>query len=227
MLQFCLIWVECYRKYFINLLSFLRYKRILTREITSESSLRPPFWFRHLCCDVTSGISAHRKSKASLGPLQARVLSSFLQEYFLVLTMVKRCVVGSCNNSNKTGHSTHFFPKEERIRRQWINFVQVKRADFLEPTEHSIICGAHFANECFDDDGMVKMGFKDKRSYLKTSSVPTIQPQRPKALPEARKRTIKSEEKEIPATASQTPGKRSRTSRAVHKLSVSRVSKPM
>ena len=146
---------------------------------------------------------------------------------FLVLTLVKRCVVGSCNNSNKTGHSTHFFPKEERIRRQWINFVQIKRADFLEPTEHSIICGAHFANECFEDDGMVKMGLKDKRSNLKTGSVPTIQPQRPKALPEARKRTMKSEEKEIPATASQTPGKRSRTSRAVHKLSVSRVSKPM
>ena len=67
-----------------------------------------------------------------------------------------------------------------------------------------------------------------RRSNLKTGSVPTIQPQRPKALPEARKRTMKSEEKEIPATASQTPGKRSRTSRAVHKLSVSRVSnKPM
>ena len=63
----------------------------------------------------------------------------WVQEYFLVLTMVKRCVVGSCNNSNKTGHSTHFFPKEERIRRQWIKFVQVKRADFLQPTEHSII----------------------------------------------------------------------------------------
>ena len=81
---------------------------------------------------------------------------------FLVLTLVKRCVVGSCNNSNKTGHSTHFFfPKEERIRRQWI---QVKRADFLQPTEHSIICGAHFAHECFEDDVMVKMGLKYKKS---------------------------------------------------------------
>ena len=111
--------------------------------------------------------------------------------------MVKRCVVGSCNNSNKTGHSTHFFPKEERIRRQWIKFVQVKRADFLQPTEHSIICGAHFAPECFEDDGMVKMGLEDKRSNLKSDSLPTIQPQRPEALPEARilSRTMESEEK--------------------------------
>ena len=79
-----------------------------------------------------------------------------------------------------------FFPKEERIRRQWIKFVQVKRADFLQPTEHSIICGAHFAHECFEDDEMVKMGLKDKRSNLKSDSVPTIQPQRPEALSEAR-----------------------------------------
>lgn len=155
------------------------------KDASSESSLPPPFWFRRLCCDVMSGISAHRKSKTYLGPLQARVLSTFLQEYFLVLTLVKRCVVGSCNNSNKTGHSTHFFPKEERIRRQWIKFVQVKRADFLQPTEHAIICGAHFAHEWFEDDGMVKMGLKDKRSNLKSDSVPTIQPQRPEALAEA------------------------------------------
>ena len=155
------------------------------------------------------------------------MLSSFLQEYFLVLTLVKRCVVGSCNNSNKTGHSTHFFfPKEERIRRQWI---QVKRADFLQPTEHSIICGAHFAHECFEDDAMVKMGLKYKKINLKSDSVPTIQPQRPEALSEACKLADYGERrKEIPETASQTPGKRSPTSRAVHKLSVSRVSnKPM
>ena len=74
-----------------------------------------------------------------------------------------------------------------RIRRQWIKFVLVKRADFLQPTEHSIICGAHFAHECFEDDGMVKTGLKDKRSNLKTDSVPTIQLQRSEALPKARK----------------------------------------
>ena len=76
-----------------------------------------------------------------------------------------------------------FFQRKKDIRRQWI---QVKRAD-LQPTEHSIICGAHFAHECFEDDAMVKMGLKDKKSNLKSDSVPTIQPQRPEALSEARK----------------------------------------
>ena len=34
---------------------------------------------------------------------------------------------------------------------------------------------------------MVKMGLKDKRGNLKSDSVPTIQPQQPEALSEARK----------------------------------------
>ena len=55
--------------------------------------------------------------------------------------MGKCCVVQFCENSSKTGHSTHLFPKEENLRLQWLKFVQVKRADFLQPTVHSIICG--------------------------------------------------------------------------------------
>lgn len=59
---------------------------------------------------------------------------------------------------------------------------------------------------------------------MKSDSVPTIQPQRPEALSEACKLADYGERrKEIPATVSQTPGKRSRTSGAVHKLSVSRL----
>lgn len=114
-----------------------------------------------------SGISAHWKSRTSLGPLQACVLSSFLQEYFLVLTTVKWCVTGSSNNLNKTGHSAHLFLKEENIGHQWIKFVQVRCADFLQTTEHSIICGAlHIAPEGFNRHGMVKMGLKATRNNL-------------------------------------------------------------
>ena len=62
---------------------------------------------------------------------------------------------------------------------------------------------------------MVKMGLKDKRGNLKSDSVPTIQPQQPEALSEERKLADYGERgKEIPATASQTPGKRSRISSA-------------
>ena len=186
MLQFCLIWVECIPKVFHKSFMFSSIqahfdpRNHLWKFTSSAILISPSLLWRHewnLCPPEVKNIFG----------TYARVLSSFLQEYFPVLTLVKQCVVGSCNNSNKTGHSTHFFPKEERNRRQWIKFVQVKRADFLQPTEHSIICGAHFAHEWFEDDGMVKMGLKDKRGYLKSDSVPTIQPQRPEALSEARK----------------------------------------
>ena len=141
--------------------------------------------------------------------------------------MVKRCVIGSCNNSNKNRAFYSFlFPKEERIRRQWIKFVQVKRADFLQLTEHFIICGTHFAPECFENEGMVKMGLKDKRSNLKSDSVPTINPSDPKHSPKRLSGLWRVKKKKDRRLRLQTPGKRSRTIRAVHKLSVSRVSKP-
>ena len=72
--------------------------------------------------------------------------------------------------------------------------MQVKRDDFLQPTVHSIICGARFTPECFEDDFKVKMGIKKTRNQLIPGSVPTIQPQRPKEMPEARTRTMESDQ---------------------------------
>ena len=111
--------------------------------------------------------------------------------------MGKRCIVQFCDNSNKTGHSTHVFPRDLNLRRQWIKFVQVKRADFVQPTKHSVICGAHFTSDCFKGVYMREMGFK-KSTDLIPSAVPTIQLQTPqqKALSEVRKRTMGSEETE-------------------------------
>ena len=31
-------------------------------------------------------------------------------------------------------------PKDANLRRQWVKFAQVKRADFVELTKHSVIC---------------------------------------------------------------------------------------
>lgn len=104
-----------------------------------------PLWdlYKHVCCLVS------------------------YKSIFLVWTTVKRCVIGSSNNLNKTGHSAHLFLKEENIGHQWIKFVQVRCADFLQTTEHSMICGAlHIAPECFKGHGMIKMGLKATRNNL-------------------------------------------------------------
>ena len=88
--------------------------------------------------------------------------------------MIKRCVVQFCSNSNKTGHTMHKFPKVANLRRQWVKFVQVKRANFVEPTEHSVICNIYFSPDCYQKSVMVEIGLR-KQSPLLSIAVPTIQ----------------------------------------------------
>ena len=135
--------------------------------------------------------------------------------------MVKRCAVQFCNNLNKTGHSTHTFPKDPNLRRQWIKFVQVKRADFVDANEHSVICGDHFSPDCFESEYMREMGFKKTRNLI-PGSVPTIQTQRPA---EIRKRPMELESKqpEVVVKSKKTPPE----SRALQKLEVSRISQKL
>ena len=99
---------------------------------------------------------------------------------FLVLTLVKRCVVGSCNNSNKTGHSTHFFFQKKKEFGASGSKLNVQTSYSLQNT---IICGAHFAHECFEDDAMVKMGLKYKKSIWKVIPSPHFSPSDPKHYP--------------------------------------------
>ena len=66
--------------------------------------------------------------------------------------MVKRCVVQFCADSNKTGHTMQIFPNDGNLKGQFVKFVQVKIADFVEPFEHSVVCSSHFSSWCCTDD---------------------------------------------------------------------------
>ena len=68
----------------------------------------------------------------------------------------------------------HKLPKDANLRRQWIKFLQVKRADFVEPTKHSAICNIHFCPDCYEKGFMVEMGLR-KQSLLLSGAVPTMQ----------------------------------------------------
>ena len=106
--------------------------------------------------------------------------------------------------------------RDLNLRRQWTKFDQVKRADFVEPSKHSVICGAHFTSDCFKGGYMREMGFKMSMNLI-PSAVPRIQPQTPQqqALSEVRiKRTMESEETEKTAGKSR---KRPRQSRAIQR----------
>ena len=73
--------------------------------------------------------------------------------------MHNRCLVGGCCYvaNAKEGISLHFIPfsGDERPeakwwRKQWVDFVRLKRAKW-EPTPNSSVCSVHFAKKDFCD----------------------------------------------------------------------------
>lgn len=136
--------------------------------------------------------------------------------------MVKRCVVQFCSNSNETGHIMHKFPKDPNLRRQWLKFVQLKRANFKEPSAYSVICNDHFSPDCYERNFLEEMGFKKQKKLL-PGAVPTIQ-STPAATTssEARKRSMQSTDIDGPEAANSE--KRPKRGRALQKLEVNRVS---
>ena len=42
------------------------------------------------------------------------------------------------------------FPKDANLKRQWDKLVQVSRADFVEPSEHSVVYSSHFSLDCYE-----------------------------------------------------------------------------
>ena len=44
--------------------------------------------------------------------------------------MVESCIVQFCTDSNKTEYTMHRFPNDANLKRQLVNFVQVKKKDF-------------------------------------------------------------------------------------------------
>ena len=87
--------------------------------------------------------------------------------------MVKRCVVGNCNNSNAPGSTMHLFPRDRTYRQKWERFVRQGRAHWTHATPTSVICGAHFVTpDDFDGYQQWSMGYK-RQLDLKKGAIPT------------------------------------------------------
>lgn len=91
----------------------------------------------------------------------------------------KFCVAAGCTSTHQDNLSLHEFPKDDRpdIRRQWINFVKVKRKDFTHPTRYSVLCEKHFPPGSYPIEYELKksMNIKVKKKVLLSHAVPTIQ----------------------------------------------------
>ena len=90
--------------------------------------------------------------------------------------MPNRCVAYGCNNSSsEEGISTFHFPKEAKLRKQWINQVKRTMTAWTGPSDHSVICSEHFSSECFENkDRLYKDFGLSLKKELKEGAVPTI-----------------------------------------------------
>ena len=91
------------------------------------------------------------------------------------------CVAANCNNSQTTpGITMHKLPRNQpAVRRKWIKFIQLKRADFLAAPHHAHLCSEHFSGcdfanpmeyrmgSCFEADTMFRYSFKILPDSLK------------------------------------------------------------
>lgn len=90
----------------------------------------------------------------------------------------KSCVAGgpneqSCTNKQHTEDvSFHYFPKNPDVRKKWVKFVQKHRQGW-KPTDTSVLCSAHFEDDCFTTNRRISRELNMK-SWLKRGAVPTI-----------------------------------------------------
>ena len=78
---------------------------------------------------------------------------------------------------------------------------KIARADFVEPTGHSVICNIQFSPDCYVKSFMVEIGLR-KQSPLLSDAVPTIQSPAATNSCDTRKRPIQIEGSEEPEMAS-------------------------
>ena len=88
----------------------------------------------------------------------------------------KYCVAFGCKSTHKDNISLHEFPKNYGIRQQWVNFVKIKRKDFVKPTKQSVLCENHFPPGSYPMEYRIKksMNIPVKRKVLLPTAVPTI-----------------------------------------------------
>ena len=80
------------------------------------------------------------------------------------LTMPAYCVAANCNNSQTIpGITMHELPRSRpAVRRKWIKFIQIKRADFLAAPHHAHLLSEHFSECDFANPMEYCMGFASK-----------------------------------------------------------------
>ena len=113
------------------------------------------------------------------------------------------CVAANCNNSQATQNITvHEFPwNRPAVRRKWIKFVHLKRADFdAGYPHHARLCSEHFA-ECdfanFIEYRISKLNLKPTAFPAKSANADCKTPETKRTINEYAKQTFNNNNTEI------------------------------
>ena len=87
--------------------------------------------------------------------------------------MPERCVAGNCSNTRQHDVQLFRFPKDRDIRRKWVAFVALNRADFT-PSDTSVLCNKHFRSEDYGNLMQHRHGLHNNLR-LKKDAIPSIQ----------------------------------------------------
>ena len=89
--------------------------------------------------------------------------------------MPKRCVAAGCNNTVENGVSVYTFPKDEALKKKWIDQVKRTRDCWTGATVNSVLCSEHFTEDSFEESYNLHQSFGLKKyKRLKKGAVPTI-----------------------------------------------------
>ncbi|XP_022304318.2 uncharacterized protein LOC111111563 isoform X1 [Crassostrea virginica] len=102
--------------------------------------------------------------------------------------MVRRCVVGRCDNTNHES-SLHVYPSDVTTRKRWDKFVSSTRKDWKHGNDSSVICGKHFRPEDFEGYQQFLSGYRN-RLTLKPGAVPTIRTPAAEPKPQNPRRAV-------------------------------------
>ena len=89
--------------------------------------------------------------------------------------MPKGCVAAGCNNTVENGVSVYTFPKDEALKKKWIDQVKRTRDCWRGATVNSVLCSEHFTEDSFEESYNLHKSFGLKKyKRLKKGAVPTI-----------------------------------------------------
>ena len=90
--------------------------------------------------------------------------------------MLDRCLAGFCSNTREGGFSLFRLPKNPELLRKWT--VQIRRTrEKWTPKERSLLCSAHFTEDCFENGPAIKLSLGHDVRYKKVllpNAIPTV-----------------------------------------------------